>query len=65
MDPWIQFFKTIMDFPVPEELTKLPKNTAEIEMRDKSLIWKIKAEVAKISYRMFTKYADPEHDQHK
>ena len=40
-------------------MCSLPKSTAEFEAQDKSLMWKIKGIVAKISFRMFSKYADP------
>ena len=59
LDPWIQFFKTILDLPCPPSLGSKITNTDEIVARDKSIFWKIKGIVAKITYRMFVKYGDP------
>ena len=53
----MQFFKTLMDNPVPPELEQQVEDMDEIAERDKSIHWKIKAISAKITYRIFSKYA--------
>ena len=59
LDPWIQFFKTILDMECPANLSAPTQDTIEIQKRDKDIFWKIKGLTAKITYRIFTKYADP------
>ena len=59
LDPWIQFFKTILDMPCPENLSKKTENTEEIVQRNKSIFWKIKGITSKTTYRLFMKYGDP------
>ena len=46
-----------MDNPVPPELEQQVEDMDEIAERDKSIHWKIKAISAKITYRIFSKYA--------
>lgn len=58
LDPWIQFFKTLMDRPVPEQLEKFDEDMEVIEQRDKHIIWKIKGISAKATYRLFSKYGN-------
>ncbi len=53
----MQFFKTLLDNPVPPELESPVEDMDEISERDKSIFWKIKAVSAKITYRLFSKYA--------
>ena len=53
----MQFFKTLLDNPVPPELESAVEDMDEISERDKSIHWKIKAISAKITYRIFSKYA--------
>lgn len=55
--PWMQFFKTLLDNPVPPELEAPTEDMEEIAERDKTIHWKIKAISAKITYRIFSKYA--------
>ena len=59
LDPWIQFFKTIMDMPCPPELCSPTEDQFEIEKRDKSIFWKIKGITCKLTYRIFVKYGNP------
>jgi hypothetical protein len=59
LDPWIMFFKTILDMECPESLKTPTESTVEIQARDKSIFWKIKGITAKITYRVFVKYGDP------
>lgn len=58
IDPWFQFFKSILDMPVPDHLlTKLDKRD-EMRQRNKAIQWKIKGMVGKITFRLFIKYGD-------
>ena len=59
VDPWIQFFKTILDKQVPAELESFVEDMDVIEERDKHIIWKTKGIAGKTSYRMFSKYGNP------
>jgi len=59
LDPWVQFFKTILDMPCPPELSSVTESTDEITRRNKEIFWKIKGITAKTTYRMFMKYGDP------
>ena len=42
LDPWIQFFKTLMDRPMPPQLDSPVEDMNEIEKRDKHICWKTK-----------------------
>ena len=55
--PWMQFFKTLLDNPVPPELESQIEDMDEIAERDKTIHWKIKGICAKLTYRIFSKYA--------
>jgi len=59
IDPWIAFFKTILDRPVPAELDSFVEDMDEIENRDKNIVWKTKGIAAKVTYRLFSKYGNP------
>lgn len=58
LDPWIQFMKTLMDRPVPDNLESFIEDMDEIEKRDNHIIWKIKGIAAKTTYRIFSKYGN-------
>ena len=58
LDPWVQFFKTILDMPCPPNLSSSTESTIEIDRRNKEIFWKIKGITAKTTYRMFMKYGD-------
>jgi len=58
LDPWIAFFKTLLDRPLPAELDSFVEDMESIQARDKSLHWKIKGMAAKITYRLFSKYGN-------
>ena len=58
LDPWIAFFKNLLDRPVPAELDNFVEDMDSIAARDKSLHWKIKGMAAKITYRLFSKYGN-------
>lgn len=59
IDPWIQFFKTLMDKPCPPELESFVEDKDVIEERDKTLTWKIKGIASKTTYRLFSKFGNP------
>ena len=59
LDPWILFFKTILDMECPPALEISTEDTEEIHRRNKTIFWKIKGITAKITYRIFVKYGDP------
>ena len=59
LDPWMQFFKTLMDRPVLPELESLADDMTTIEARDKHIMWRTKGIAAKASYRLFSKYGNP------
>lgn len=51
-------FKIILDMPVPEELETATEDVDQIVIRDKHIIWKLKAEAARITFRLFMRYAN-------
>ena len=59
LDPWVMFFKTILDMECPADLSVNTDDQDEICRRDKSIFWKIKGITAKITYRIFVKYGNP------
>jgi len=61
------FFKSLLDQPVTGGLDTFSENIDEIALRDKSIQWKIKGMVAKLTYRLFSKYGNPKTsgDSHK
>ena len=59
LDPWIQFFKTILDMPCPPELEGAVDDSNEIQQRDKHIFWKIKGVTANLTYRIVVKYGNP------
>jgi hypothetical protein len=65
LDPWITFFKTLMDRPLPGQLESYTEDMDEIENRDKHICWKIKGIAFQTTYRMFSKYGNPRHCDEK
>lgn len=61
LDPWIMFFKTVLDKPVQPELESAIEDMDEIEKRDKHIIWKAKGVAAKVTYRLYSKYGNPKY----
>mmetsp|Transcript_29520 Transcript_29520/g.44887 ORF Transcript_29520/g.44887 Transcript_29520/m.44887 type:complete len:666 (+) Transcript_29520:641-2638(+) len=59
IQPWILFFKTILDMECPADLSSATSASIEVQRRDKTIFWKIKGLTAKITYRIFVKYGDP------
>ena len=58
LTPWIQLFKMILDMPVPAELESATEDIDEIARRDKHIIWKLKAQAARMTFRLFMRYAN-------
>ena len=52
MDPWISFFKRILDMVVPAHLASETEDQDEITKRNKTKIWKIKGVIATLTFRM-------------
>lgn len=58
LNPWMLFFKQLLDQPIQDHFESVTENSDEIHKRDKSIQWKIKGLAAKITYRLFSKYAN-------
>ena len=59
LEPWIQFFKTMLDMPPPgQECVKTDDYQAARQM-NRTLFWKTKGRIAKTCWRMFVEYSDP------
>lgn len=65
LEPWIGFFKNLMDRQLPSELDSPVEDMDEIERRDKHICWKTKGVAAQTTYRMFSKYGNPKHADEK
>ena len=50
-------FKIVLDMEVPENLQSKTDDIETIDERDKSIHWKLKAQAAKITLRLFSKHA--------
>lgn len=59
LDPWVQFFKAILDMECPAELATKTDDATEIDRREKHIFWKLKGITAKLTYRIFVKYGNP------
>ena len=51
-------FKLILDLQVPAELESPTEDVEVMAQRDKSMLWKLKAQTARITYRLFSRYAN-------
>lgn len=58
LNPWMQFFKTIIDLPLPEALSAISTDPDEIQQKNKEIHWKIKGVACKVTYKIFMKYAN-------
>ena len=47
--------------PVPEHLQSDSEDPLIIAERDKHIVWKIKAQSARVTFRLFSKYANPKY----
>lgn len=56
-------FKIILDMPLPPHLDTATENPEDIAVRDKSIQWKIKAQAARITFRLFSKYTSTKYLQ--
>ena len=57
LTPWIQMFKILLDQPLPENLESPTEDIDEIVSRDKNIRWKLKAQTARVTFRLFSKFA--------
>ena len=57
----MQMFKIILDMPLPAELESQIDDMDAISQRDKTIQWKIKAQAARITFRMFSRYANTQY----
>ena len=48
----------ILDMPVPENLESFTEDIEVIADRDKNIIWKLKAQAARMTFRLFMRYAN-------
>ena len=44
--------------PMPENLESPTEDVEEIILRDKTIQWKVKAQAARITFRLFSKHAN-------
>ena len=51
-------FKIILDMPVPAELESMTEDSEEISERDRKMIWKVKGAAARLTFRLFSRYAN-------
>jgi hypothetical protein len=58
MAAWIKYFKNIMEFNPPKEMLTKIEDPDQIELRNKSIYWKLKGATAKTTYSMFLKYSN-------
>lgn len=59
MEPWILFFKTLLDMPPPGKEGVKTEEYDQARNLNRTLFWKTKGRVAKTCFRMFIEYADP------
>ena len=59
LEPWISFFKTVLELPVPPELAAPTEYQFDRTKRNKCILWKIKGRIAKLTFRMIIEYGDP------
>ena len=48
----------ILDMPVPEDLESFTDDIEVVAARDKNIIWKLKAQAARMTFRLFMRYAN-------
>lgn len=53
--------KIILDMAVPAELESATDDIEDIAQRDKHILWKLKGQAARITFRLFSRYANPEY----
>jgi hypothetical protein len=52
-------FKIILDMPLPHHLEAATDDIEDIIERDSTIQWKIKAQAARITFRLFSRYSNP------
>ena len=50
--------KMVLDMPVPAELESATEDAEEIAERDRKMIWKVKGAAARLTFRLFSRYAN-------
>lgn len=58
LQSWMGLFKTVLDMAVPAALDSPTEDPDEVAARDKSTYWKMKAQAARMAFRLFSKYAN-------
>lgn len=59
IEPWIHFFKTLLDRPVPPSLDQYSEEVQVLEERDKHIVWKTKGAAARTTEKLYHKYGNP------
>jgi hypothetical protein len=59
IEPWILLFKFVLDMQVPQELSSWIEDVDEADIREKSDIWLLKAEVSRITHLLMQRRGDP------
>ena len=59
LDPWVQFFKSNLDRPLPPDLETFNEDMQVIEQRDRNLWWKLKGIASKTTQKLLSKYGNP------
>jgi hypothetical protein len=49
IEPWIHFFKTILDRPVPSTLDSFTDDLLVLDEREKHIVWKTKGAAARVT----------------
>lgn len=57
--PWMQFFKFVLDQQLPDHLCSHVEEMEKIAARDKTIEWKLRGIISKLTYRVFSKYGNP------
>jgi hypothetical protein len=61
IEPWLLFFKSLLDRPLPPQLESLEEEMSAIEQRERHILWRTKGLAARITHRIFQKYGNPAH----
>ena len=59
MSKWIAFFRHLLEWQLPHDLTAQVQDKECIKIRGKKIQWKLKGTAAKITFKLFTKYGNP------
>ena len=58
LDPWVSFFKSVLEKDIPQEWESPTEDVKEIQKREKLFIWKLKGVSAEICEKLFMKYGN-------